>query len=55
MVNVQNNFTNCQETGKKYNSKVMKRPVFLSIGDYDKTDWYQVSVARGREVKQLDV
>ena len=25
MVNVQNNFTNCQETGKKCNSKVMKR------------------------------
>ena len=30
-------------------------PVFLLIGDHGKRDWYQVSVAKGREVKKLDV
>ena len=29
-------------------------PVFLLIGDHGKRDWYQVSVAKGREVKKLD-
>ena len=29
--------------------------VFLSFGDYHQIDWYQVSVARGSEVKRLDV
>ena len=26
---------------------------FLPMGDYHETDWYQVSVARGSEVKKV--
>ena len=36
-------------------AKKLHLTVFLLIGDYGESNWYQFLVARGSEVKRLDI